>query len=217
MGSKSCWIFEGMRALSCSFKPINFYCFKTCSFFSFAALLTFWYFQSYSLVLQWSIARRVQRVLLSGLLLVENRVIQTEMLLRILLLESPTCMHSHSRMVSCNFILSISFQSFEISVLYNTYIIQVSGLIIVLLLRFVYATIFVIDQGDWRLVLLHFLSLDYSFVLHSSGYVILWASSGYWDLQLFPRWFVNWRHDDTWHTRWGIHLDWSMCWIKRET
>ena len=100
---------------------------------------------------------------------------------------------------------------------WDIYIIQVSGLTIILLLGFVYATIIVINQGDWRSVLLHLLFLDLYFVLQNSGYLILWAYSGYWDLQLFPRWFVNWRHDDTGHTWWGFHLDWSVRRIKRET
>ena len=86
-----------------SYKSIeNFQNFvKLCFFSRSISVANLWCFQSYSLVLQWSIARRGQRVLLSGLHLVGNRVIQTEMLLRILLLESLTCMHSHSRMVSC--------------------------------------------------------------------------------------------------------------------
>ena len=59
---------------------------------------------------------------------------------------------------------------------------------------------------------------SYIYILFCKNWhLILWAYSGYWDLQLFPRWFVNWRHDDTWHTWWSFHLDWSVCGIKRET
>ena len=50
---------------------------------------------------------------------------------------------------------------------WDIFIIQLSDLIVILLFGFVYATIIVINQGDWRSVLLHLLFLDLYFVLAS--------------------------------------------------
>lgn len=60
-----------------------------------------------------------------------------------------------------------------------------------------------------------FLKLDLLIAIQSMW--CQWASAGYRDLQFLPRWFVDWRLDDSWHTRRGLYLDWSVRGTKRET
>lgn len=173
-----------------------------------------WCVPNHSLALLSNIARREPRALLSGLLLVENRITQIKMPHR-MLLENPISTHSHLGMVSS--ILNLNPYFFLSYCYYFGSLYSTSTLIILCCVVFnVHVAPLIRQAGGLSS---YSLKPKFHMLQHFriANFEKASLSVGNWSLQFFTRWSVDRRCDVTWHTRRSLCLDGSVCGHKRET